>query len=69
MRNSKQLLNVDDAAFRIGLRPATIRKMILDKKIAVVKIGRAVRIPVEEVEAIISNGWREPAGIEKKGGL
>ncbi|MBI5197929.1 MAG: excisionase family DNA-binding protein [Nitrospirae bacterium] len=57
---SERLMTVEEAAVRLGLKEATIRRRILEKRIGYVKVGRAVRIPVEIVEEIIAAGYREP---------
>ena len=54
----ERLLTVMQAAESLALRPATIRKMILQKRIPVVRIGRAVRIKEADVEGIIRQGYR-----------
>ena len=54
------LLKASEAAERLGLKEATIRRRILERKISYVKIGRAVRIPVEVVEGLIAAGYRPP---------
>jgi excisionase family DNA binding protein len=61
-RKSDQLLSVVDAANRLGLKESTIRRRILERKLAYVKNGRAVRVPVEVIEQVIADGWREPIG-------
>jgi len=53
-----QLLTVEEAAVHLGLKTATIRRRILERKIGYVKNGRSVRIPVEIVERIINQGYR-----------
>jgi excisionase family DNA binding protein len=60
IRKSDQLLSVVDAAQRLGLKESTIRRRILERKLAYVKNGRAVRVPVEVVEQVIADGWRDP---------
>jgi len=55
---SKQLLTVTEVAMRLGLKPATIRRRILERRIPYVKLGRAVRIPIEAVEALIAVSYR-----------
>lgn len=55
----ERLLTVMQAAESLALRPATIRKMILQKRIPVVRIGRAVRIKEADVEGIIRQGYRK----------
>jgi excisionase family DNA binding protein len=59
-RASERLLTVREAANRLGLKECTIRRRILERKIVYVKNGRSVRIPVEAVEDLITNGWRDP---------
>lgn len=54
----QQLLTVLQAADALALKPATIRKMILQRRLPVVRIGRAVRIKEADVEGIIRQGYR-----------
>ena len=65
--NVSQLLTVEEVAGRLGVKVATIRRRILERKIDYVKNGRTVRIPVETVERIIAQGYRPaiPEGGEK----
>jgi excisionase family DNA binding protein len=56
----KQLLTVAQAAERLQLKEATIRRMILEKRIVYVKISRSVRIPEDELERLIKEGVRLP---------
>ena len=55
---SKQLLTVAQVANRLGLKESTIRRRILDRRLPYVKLGRAVRIPVEEIDALIASSYR-----------
>lgn len=55
-----ELLKVEDAAERLGLSPATIRRWILDRRIGVVKLGKAVRLRAEDIETLAHNGYRPP---------
>lgn len=57
---TKKLLTVEETANQLGLKASTIRKRILEKTITTVKIGRAVRIPIEVIDEMIAAGWREP---------
>lgn len=59
---TKKLLTVEEAAGQLGLKVSTIRRKILTKTITTVKLGRAVRIPVEAIESLIAAGWQEPVG-------
>ena len=53
-----QLLTVFQAADALALKPATIRKMILQRRISVVRIGRSVRIKEADVERIVRDGYQ-----------
>ena len=56
---STKLITIREAAERLGLKESTIRKYILKRQIAYVKPSmRAFRIPIEELERILSNGLR-----------
>ncbi len=55
----ERLLTVFQAADALALKPATIRKMILQRRLPVVRIGRAVRIKEGDVELIIKEGYRK----------
>jgi excisionase family DNA binding protein len=50
------MLNVKQAAERLGLRESTLRAWIAQRRIGVVRLGRAVRIPNEEVARLIAEG-------------
>lgn len=55
----ERLLTVHEAAARLSLKPATIRRWILTRKIDVVRPGaRAVRVPESAIVAIIERGFR-----------
>lgn len=52
-------LRVDEAAERLGLKPSTVRKMILQRTIDVIRpTVRTVRIPESTVEKILERGFR-----------
>ena len=56
---STKLITIREAAERLGLKESTIRKYILKRQIAYVKPSvRAVRIPIEESERILTAGLR-----------
>ena len=52
------LLSVNEVAAHTGWRPCTVRKKILRREIAYVKLGRSVRIPESEVQRLIMAGFR-----------
>jgi excisionase family DNA binding protein len=56
--SSTQLLTVAQVAARLGLKEPTIRRRILERRLPYVKLGRAVRIPVEVIDALIASSYR-----------
>lgn len=56
--NNEALLTVDAMATLLSVTPACIRRWILERKLATIKLGRLVRIPPEEVRRMIENGLR-----------
>jgi excisionase family DNA binding protein len=58
---SDRLLTVREAAERLALREGTIRAWLSRRRLPKVRLGRAVRIPAEAVEALIFAGTI-PAG-------
>lgn len=54
----EKLLTAQEVAERLALKIATIRRMILERRIATVRpSARAVRIPESEVRRIIEAGY------------
>jgi excisionase family DNA binding protein len=52
------VLTVSAVAKRLGLKEPTIRLWISQGRIAHLKLGRAIRVPAEEVERIIRESLR-----------
>ena len=50
------LLTVDQAAERLGTSARFVRRLIAERRIAYVKLGRHVRIAAEDLEAFIVAG-------------
>lgn len=56
-----RLLAVDEAAERLGVKPATIRSWILRReKLEIVKVGRLVRITEKSVDRFIDDNTIPP---------
>jgi excisionase family DNA binding protein len=51
-------MTVAEAAEALGVTQSCIRRWILERRIATVKIGRLVRIPASEIQRIIESGLR-----------
>jgi excisionase family DNA binding protein len=62
-----RLLNVHQAAARLGLKEKTIRQWIALRKIEYVKAGAAVRIRQSEIDRIIRAGTVDRHLIERVG--
>ena len=52
-----RLMTIAEVSSQLALKPSTIRKMIFQKRISVVRIGRSVRIKEEDVEKMVVNGY------------
>jgi len=54
-----RLLRVPEVAERLGLQPSTVRRMIMERKIDVIRpTARTVRISEATIEAILEKGFR-----------
>jgi excisionase family DNA binding protein len=63
-----KLLTVQEAAEALRLQPATIRAMLLRRRINSIRVGRAVRIAEAEVERVLREGLRPAKELLEKGG-
>ena len=59
------LLTVDQAAERLGISVRFVRRLIAERRIAYVKLGRHVRIAAEDLEAFIVAGRVEGGAARK----
>ncbi len=53
-----RLLTVPQAAERLALAPATLRKWLWQKRIQCVHIGRTIRIREADIEAMVRLGLK-----------
>lgn len=59
LENQKDLLKVNEFAARLNITDACVRRWLLARKIAAVKVGnRLIRIPATEAQRIIEEGLR-----------
>jgi excisionase family DNA binding protein len=49
----KVLLNVQETADQLGIKPSTVRAWLLRRKLPCVHCGRAVRVPAKAVSEFI----------------
>jgi excisionase family DNA binding protein len=62
MIENKQLLTVKQFAEALGITEACVRRWILERKIAVIKLGRLIRITPEERDRLVEMGHRPARG-------
>ena len=60
-KSKDRLLSVDEVAERLGTTVHFPRRLIAERRITFVRIGRHVRIPESAVEAMIERGTVQPA--------
>jgi len=59
MKNGDKYLTVFEAEELTGRKVSTWRRDILEKRVAFVKFGRSVRIPLSEIQRMVRDGWHE----------
>jgi len=57
-----QLLTVDDVAAVLRLSPRSVRRMIEDGRLPVIRLGRAVRVHPSALSALVDNSSQEKTG-------
>jgi excisionase family DNA binding protein len=55
----RPLLTVPEVAALLRLSPRSIRRLIADGRLPVVRLGRAIRIRPQDVEALVASSGRE----------
>ncbi len=66
-RTTEKLLTVFELEQLTGRKVSTWRKAISEKRIPVVRLGRSVRVPIEAVQRMIDEGWRDPIATGRDG--
>jgi excisionase family DNA binding protein len=60
LRADNQPRTVEQAAAELNLSKATIRAWIVQRRIGHVRLGRAIRVPVEEIQRVLTAGYVPP---------
>ncbi len=55
-----QLITTEEAAKRLAVTEAAVRKWISQRRLPAVRLGRCVRLRLADVELVISQGLRQP---------
>jgi len=59
--NDRQPRTVEQAASELNLSRATIRAWIAQRRLGHVRLGRAIRIPADEIRRVLETGYVPPA--------
>lgn len=65
---SDKLLTVDETAERLNTGTRFVRRLIAERRITFVKVGRKVRVPERAVAELIAAGTVEPMTVKWRGG-
>jgi excisionase family DNA binding protein len=58
MAEIPELMRVSECARALRVTPSCIRRWIVERRLATVKVGRCVRIPATEAARIVNAGLR-----------
>ena len=58
-----KLLTTEEAAERLNITPRHVRRLVFERRIAYVKLGRHVRIAVRDLDAFIAAGRVDVGGL------
>lgn len=61
------LLSVEEAAMRLGTGQRFVRRLIAERRIPFIKLGRHVRIDTADLDAYVAAGRVEPANRRLEG--
>ena len=61
VRTDNQPRTVEQAAKELSLSKATIRAWIAQRRLGHVRLGRAVRIPADEIRRLLETGYVPPS--------
>ena len=59
-REDRQPRTVEEAATELNLSRATIRAWIAQRRLGHIRLGRAIRIPADEIRRVLDAGYVPP---------
>lgn len=60
MRSRTPLLTIEDAAELLNVRPGYIRRLVRERRIPFIRVGKFVRFEPRDLEALVQAGRVEP---------
>ena len=57
---ARQLLTVDEASARLNVAPRFVRRLISERRVPFVKLGRHVRLDAADIDELVERGRVEP---------
>jgi excisionase family DNA binding protein len=60
--DADRLLKVSEAAVRMGLSARTLRRLVQQRRIRHLRIGRLIRVSSRDVDAFVTDSTVEPVG-------
>lgn len=60
VKSPNQPRTVEQAAEELNLSKATIRAWISQRRIGHVRLGRAIRVPFDEIQRVLTTGYVPP---------
>ncbi len=57
-KQTSALLSVQEFAGALNITVSCARCWVLERKVAIVKLGRLIRVPASEVERLVTTGLR-----------
>ena len=55
-RLTPKVVGINEAARLLGIRPSTLRVLVRQERIRIVRIGRRVLVPMESIEKVVREG-------------
>lgn len=52
----KTLHTIKEASEQLSVKPKTLRSWVAARRIGVIRLGRSIRIPAEEIERLVQRG-------------
>ena len=60
-----QPLTIEEAAARLGVRPRLVRRLVTERRIGFVRVGRFIRLRPHDLEAYL-NEHHQPAVVHRR---